>query len=254
LKIGGTKRPNASRPVATSGTTAKAYQAAATAATATVRKTDAVSLMGVPEGELTPKVRQAISTLVAEVDRMRDEIETQRQRISYLEQLADQDSMLPVVNRRAFVRELTRIVSYGDRYGAPSSVIYIDLNDLKHINDEFGHAAGDAALLKLSATLTEQVRESDVVGRLGGDEFGILLAHADAQVAGDKAAALTATIEANPLSFGAHTIPLRVAMGIHTFSGGEDPGDALAAADRAMYLQKKTTKKHADKKKAANEA
>ena len=91
--------------------------------------------------------------------------------------------MTPVINRHAFVRELTRVVSYGERYAMPSSLLYIDLNGLKQINDTYGHPAGDAALMKLATILTEQVRGSDIVGRLVGDEFGILLVHAEEAVA-----------------------------------------------------------------------
>ena len=196
MKIGGPNRAGATRPVAQSHATSAAYQAAATT---TVRKVDSVSFLGIPENELTPKVREAMSTLLAEVDTMRGEIEEQRQRISHLEELADQDSLTPVINRRAFVRELTRVVSYGERYATPSSLLYIDLNGLKQINDTYGHPAGDAALMKLATILTEQVRGSDIVGRLGGDEFGILLVHAEEAVATEKALQLTDILDSNPL-------------------------------------------------------
>ncbi len=243
MKIGGPNRAGATRPVAQSHATSAAYQAAATT---TVRKVDSVSFLGIPENELTPKVREAMSTLLAEVDTMCGEIEEQRQRISHLEELADQDSLTPVINRRAFVRELTRVVSYGERYATPSSLLYIDLNGLKQINDTYGHPAGDAALMKLATILTEQVRGSDIVGRLGGDEFGILLVHVEEAVAAEKALQLTDIIDSNPLYWESHKIPINVSFGAHTFTGGEDAGDALAAADRAMYVQKNARKANAE--------
>jgi diguanylate cyclase (GGDEF)-like protein len=177
---------------------------------------------------------------------MRDELEEQRRQISYLVDLADQDTLTPVINRRAFVRELTRIVSYGERYATPSSLLYIDLNGLKQINDTYGHAAGDAALTKLATILTEQIRGSDIVGRLGGDEFGVLLVHADEAVATEKALHLTDMIDANPLTWESHEIPINVSFGAHTFTSGIDPDDALAAADRAMYKQKNARKAAAE--------
>ena len=114
-------------------------------------------MLGIPASELTPKVQEAIARLMAEVDSMRLELDESRQRIEYLEQLADQDTLAPVANRRAFVRELTRNLSYSERYGTPSSVIYPDLNGLKRLNDTKGHAAGDAAILKVPNLLAANV-------------------------------------------------------------------------------------------------
>lgn len=199
---------------------------------------DVTSIMGIPANELTPKVHDAIVKLMAEVERLRQRVEEQTARIAYLEQLADQDTLAPVANRRAFVRELSRVMSYSARYGAPSSVIYFDLNDLKAINDTYGHAAGDAALLRVAAVLTEHVRESDLVGRLGGDEFGVVLAHADEATATEKAVQLVDRIEREPLKWQDQRIQLKLAYGTNTFRGGGNAGDALEAADRAMYARK----------------
>ena len=199
--------------------------------------------MGIPQSELTPKVQQAITTLMAEVDRMRQELDESRSRIEYLEQLADQDTLAPVANRRAFVRELSRTLSYAERYGTPSSVIYLDLNGLKQLNDTKGHAAGDAAILKVAKILASNVRESDVVGRLGGDEFGVMLSHADENSASAKAEQLAKTIADDPLEFEGETIVLEVAFGVHTIHGGGDAGAALEAADKAMYAHKTGTRK-----------
>ena len=107
---------------------------------------DQLSIMGIPEVELTPKVREAIMSLMAEVAAMRRELEVTKSELANLAKLADRDSMLPVQNRRAFVRELTRSMARVERYGNPSSIVYIDVNDLKEINDSFGHTAGDQAL------------------------------------------------------------------------------------------------------------
>ncbi|MDP6344948.1 MAG: GGDEF domain-containing protein, partial [Alphaproteobacteria bacterium] len=129
---------------------------------------DSASVMGIPEPELTPKVRQAIMTLMQEVDNLRNDLERANSRLVHLERLADQDTLVPIPNRRAFVRELSRVISYSQRYDTPASLIYFDLNNFKQINDDHGHAAGDAALLHVADTLLENLRESDAVGRLGG--------------------------------------------------------------------------------------
>ncbi len=199
---------------------------------------DTTSVMGIPEAELTPKVRQAILALMGEVERLRQELERTQARVGYLEKLADQDSLAPVANRRAFVRELTRFLSFAERYGTPSSLIYLDVDGLKKINDTYGHAAGDAALLQIANTLIANVRRSDVVARMGGDEFAVLLSHADENTATEKARAIVATIGSHPLEWSGTAIPLSLAFGVHTFTGGENTSEAIAAADRKMYNRK----------------
>jgi len=201
-------------------------------------------IMGIPDTEFTPKVRAAIMALMQEVDKLRRELQQSQQRIAYLEQLADQDSLTPIANRRAFVRELSRMMSFAERYDTPSSVIYFDVNDLKVINDSLGHAAGDAVLAEVAQTLVKNVRDSDFVGRLGGDEFGVILAYADQNVANEKATALSAAISAHPATWQGKTINISVSWGAHSFRGGDAAG-ALDAADRAMYAQKKDRAKRA---------
>lgn len=201
-------------------------------------------VMGIPEAEFTPKVRAAIMALMEEVDKLRRELQQSQQRIAYLEQLADQDSLTPVANRRAFVRELSRMMSFAERYDTPSSVIYFDVNDLKVINDSLGHAAGDAVLAEVAQTLVKNVRDSDFVGRLGGDEFGVILAYADQTVANEKATSLSTAISAHPATWQGKTINISVSWGAHSFRGGDAAG-VLDAADRAMYAQKKERAKRA---------
>jgi diguanylate cyclase (GGDEF)-like protein len=216
--------------------------AAASAPAPVAAPTDSATVLGIPAGELTPKVRDALMRLMQEVDSLRRELEQSRQRIAYLEQLADQDSLAPVANRRAFVRELSRTIAFSERYNSPSSVIYFDVNGLKPINDTYGHPAGDAALMQIADALVENVRESDIVGRLGGDEFAVILSHGDEEAAREKAETLSATIESQPLDWNGAAIPLRVSWGVYTFRGGDSAGEALAAADRAMYAHKQQRK------------
>jgi diguanylate cyclase (GGDEF)-like protein len=206
---------------------------------------DSASVMGIPEAELTPKVRTAIMTLMAEVEQLRQEIDTARKRLSQLEWVADQDSLLPVFNRRAFVRELSRVMSYSERYGTPSSVLYFDINAFKAINDNFGHAAGDAALELVTETLIQNLRESDIVGRLGGDEFGIILSHADRRTANEKAEMLAKRIGDARFVWDGQEIRLDVAYGVYSFKEGEDALRALEEADKAMYQQKNKQKMEA---------
>ena len=179
MKIG-SQRPGA--PVSRAARATGAY-AAAKSTVVSREIGDITSVMGIPAHELTPKVRAAIGELMEEVDSLRREVQIQRERADRNEKLADEDALLPVVNRRAFVRELSRNMTFAQRYGTPSSVLYFDVNNMKTVNDSFGHSAGDAVLREVAATLLDNIRNSDVVGRLGGDEFGVILAQADEDVA-----------------------------------------------------------------------
>jgi len=215
--------------------------AAAAAGSAAAR--DVVSVGGVPEAELTPNVRRAITQLMAEVEQVRHELQEARQRIDYLEKLVDQDPLMPsVYNRRAFVRELTRMMAFAHRYGVPASLVYFDVNNMKHINDAHGHAAGDAALVTMAQALVENVRTTDVVGRLGGDEMGVLLVQTDQELANHKAAELAARIEARETLWQGKVLHVTVAYGAHAFAHGDSAGEVIEAADRAMYSQKSKMK------------
>ncbi len=200
---------------------------------------DSAMVMGIPEPELTPKVRQAIMTLMQEVESLRSEVERANSRLAHMERLADQDALVPIPNRRAFVREMSRVISYNERYDAVSSLVYLDLNDFKEINDKHGHAAGDAALMHVAQVLTDNLRESDLLGRLGGDEFGVILSHTDLDQAMIKGRELAQAIQATPVDYeGAHLV-ISASYGITTFKKGEPAQEAINAADRAMYMQKK---------------
>src|SRR3546814_5112048 len=105
------------------------------------------------------------------------------------------------------------MVSFAERDGHTGRVLYFDVNNLKRINDQYGKAAGDAALKKIAEVLLANVRESDVVGRLGGDEFGVILVQVDEAGGREKAASLAALIAASPLEWGGKPVELSVAYG-----------------------------------------
>ncbi|MCW5725592.1 MAG: GGDEF domain-containing protein [Maricaulaceae bacterium] len=194
--------------------------------------------MGVPEDELTPNVQRALLSLMGEVDQLRVETERLRGRMRDLESLADHDALLPVLNRRAFLREVSKAVSLADRHGAPSALIYLDLNGFKKINDDCGHAAGDAALNHVAALLSANVRETDAVGRLGGDEFGVVLTLTPPKAAEAKAEELVRIIEAAPFVHDGCEHPLSAAWGAQALTGGIAAEKAMAEADAAMYARK----------------
>jgi len=198
-----------------------------------------LKLAGIKDDSLPPEARKAIAKLQAEREAMQRELEDARARIAQLERLADEDSLAPIANRRAFVRELSRMIAFTRRYGPPSSVIYFDVNGMKQINDTHGHPAGDAALRHVAEVLCKNVRSSDIVGRLGGDEFGVILTQTSQEQANAKAEALAQAISATPFAWGKLKISVSAAYGVYSFSGSDDAQVAIEAADKAMYKQKR---------------
>jgi diguanylate cyclase (GGDEF)-like protein len=222
--------------------TSAARATARTSDTAAVRAVpDTTEVMGIPESEFTPKVREAIMKLMAEVDTLRRELQVSHKRIENLEKLADTDALTPVPNRRAFVRELTRMMSFAERYNTPASVVFFDVDGLKQINDTHGHAAGDAAIVHVATTLSANIRDSDFVGRLGGDEFGVILPYTDQSTAAAKGATLAQAVSAKTLDWKGQQIQISVSFGAQAVMPGMDAAGALDAADRAMYVKKRRT-------------
>ncbi len=217
----------------------KAKKAAAIDAAQAVPAVDDVVIAGIPDSELTPRVRQALQSLMEEVAKLRAELAQTRVRIGELEELADTDPLVGVLNRRAFVRELNRALAMVERYGAPSSLVFVDLNDLKIINDKWGHAAGDAALSHVARILAAHIRQTDAVGRLGGDEFGIILTHADQATATEKAKSLAGHVEAESVAWRDQTFKSRISWGVVEIKKGSSADEALETADSEMYRVKR---------------
>src|ERR1700752_2635544 len=143
-------------------------------------------------GEMTDGVADIADAdrLLAEIDRLRAQIAELEQRVEQLDLLAHQDPLVCLPNRRGFMRELDRLVDRAKRYGEKAAMLYVDLDGRKMINDTFGHKAGDEAVVEGAQLLGGGGRRSDVVARIGGDEFGILLSHADEISAHDTAGRL----------------------------------------------------------------
>lgn len=196
---------------------------------------DNIVIAGIPEIELTPKVREALTALMNEVQALRAELAETTRRLSEVEQLADRDPLLDVYNRRAFVRELDRVVAMIERYDMRASLVFIDLNDLKKINDGMGHGAGDAALAHIADIVAANVRQTDVLGRLGGDEFGLLLTQADKKIAERKAEELTRAVSASPVKWKGDPFTAHVSCGVVEIVKGQNADDAMENADNAMY-------------------
>ena len=162
-----------------------------------------------------------------------------RERIEELERLVDSDTLTPLPNRRRFVREVERVVQHGRRYGALSSwVMFVDLDGLKQINDSFGHLSGDAVVVHVANILQTMVRTTDVVARIGGDEFGLLLEHIDAEAVRDKAQRLIEAVLEQPVILGGKRVRLSISIGLAELNADDDAETLIARADSAMYARR----------------
>ncbi len=234
---------NEAKPVSGAGRAERSAEAARRNPTPRRRRPgERASLPELPQTDMTPQVRSAVMGLMDELDRLKDELTAANERVSVLENMADEDPLVPVLNRRGFVRELERALAYVKRYGTEASLIYIDLDDFKTINDAHGHAAGDAALRHVAELLTVNVRRSDLVGRLGGDEFALVLHRAGLDVARGKALRLVDDIAAHPFSHDGVEIALALSVGSTDLRGGDTVTDVLDRADRQMYRHKSRRK------------
>ncbi len=218
------------KPEARRSKSAKKAKARKTAAVKAAARTP----LAVPQSER----RARTDDVKSEVRRLRAQLAKALARIDQLQAAADTDFLLEIPNRRGFERELRRAISYIQRYHAGGALIVLDVDRLKPINDNFGHAAGDQVLKAIVAVLSSQIRSSDVIGRLGGDEFAILLWNLSETAAHAKAAALEADIDRLSFEFSGRTVATGASAGVAILGPNSDVALALAKADRAMYLRK----------------
>ena len=176
--------------------------------------------------------------LAAEVERLAAALKASQTRISELEARIDVDPLTETLNRRGFERELKRSLAYVKRYGVSAALIYLDLDGFKPVNDRHGHAAGDAVLRAIAAALIRKVRTSDIVARIGGDEFVVLLWNVTEDEAAAKAAALEAAVYATPVRWSTSTLVVGASAGVTPIGPLDLPADLLARADAAMYARK----------------
>lgn len=196
------------------------------------------STLAIPQEDLTPQMRAALGHMQAQINGLKAERARLSQKLREAEDLADSDTLVPVFNRRAFVRELTRVMSFAQRYDVQASLVYFDLDGFKQVNDRFGHSAGDAVLKAVGQVLLTQIRESDLAGRVGGDEFAVILAKANQHDAQVKGAQLARAIRQTTIPYLGHSLSVGAAFGAYSFEPGDSAERALSRADEAMYANK----------------
>jgi diguanylate cyclase (GGDEF)-like protein/PAS domain S-box-containing protein len=195
-----------------------------------------------PPGE--PGWSEADHDIVA---KLADQIGIAHEQIANHEALAKQartDALTGLLNRRSFTKRLEESLAEAQRTGQPGTLVYVDLDNFKAVNDRLGHQAGDSALKGLAACLKRVARARDLVARLGGDEFALWLATADAEAATARAKVILA-LKDEIAAFSAgpdKPLGLSVGLAVHLPREPETVAELLARADTAMYQVKQAGK------------
>ncbi|HWF73954.1 MAG TPA: EAL domain-containing protein [Solirubrobacteraceae bacterium] len=175
-------------------------------------------------------------TLVSSV--IRDITERKRGE-ALLRELADRDGLTGLLNRRKFEEHLSQEVALVDRYGGEAAMLLIDIDGLKDVNDTLGHACGDEMIKNVGAVIASRLRATDIVARVGGDEFALLLPRTTEAAARAVADGLLATIRSQDLVLSGHHLRPSVSIGVAAFEAGAVASDeVMVAADLGLYEAK----------------
>ncbi len=187
---------------------------------------------------MAEKVAYTQHELTEQVERVTRELRLQKEAA---EKSARTDTLTGVASRRAFTEAGEQEMQRALRYSAPLSLVMMDLDHFKRINDAFGHAVGDAVLVAFARVVCQQVREVDTVGRLGGEEFGILLPNTDVAEAVRVTERIRLAVASSTLEANGKTIQYTASFGLATFSGHEvSLGGFMDRADVALYKAKRS--------------
>jgi diguanylate cyclase (GGDEF)-like protein len=166
-------------------------------------------------------------------------LQTLRRSQAALARLVIQDQLTNVLNARAFADRLNQELDRNRRYPRPLTLMYMDLDNFKVINDTHGHQTGDAVLRLVADAMRSSVRQADVVGRLGGDEFAVLMPETDAQLADAAAKRLVAGLR--DVFKGTPNVTASIGV-VSCAATDANTDDLLRRADQAMYDAKKAGK------------
>jgi diguanylate cyclase (GGDEF)-like protein len=187
-----------------------------------------------------PAIEAVLAKLGSEDRKVVDEALARAEKTeAQLRYIADHDSLTGLLDRRRFRSELDQYVSFTARYGGQGAVMIIDIDGLKAINDSSGHHAGDILIRRIAGIMRERVRTTDIVARLSGDEFAVLMPQTDTAGALQLGEDLRAQVAEGSASEG--DLPgATISVGITMFGGERDVGAeaVLVAADQAMYRAK----------------
>jgi two-component system cell cycle response regulator len=182
------------------------------------------------DGELVARVTAAGRTKV-----LQEELFEQTRR---LEGMIFEDALTGLANRRYILTQLGSQVSAARRHGRPLSVAIVDIDHFKAVNDLHGHLAGDRVLIAVARALGGHLRAEDQIGRLGGEEFLVVLPDTDGEAAERVTDKLRCEVAGAPVEHDGHQLGVTVSIGMATWSDDEPPEELLRRADHALYAAK----------------
>jgi diguanylate cyclase (GGDEF)-like protein len=180
------------------------------------------------------------ASLRKEIARLRRENRALSIALAEMERVAERDMLTPLFNRRYFLSALHQRIARADQQSERSVLIFADVDGLKAINDRYGHAAGDYALVEIAGRLSTMMRDGDILARIGGDEFGIVIDNVGASEARSKMRRLAEAIGGEPCEYDGHRIMLSAAFGMTSIAQGASAEELLGRADAEMYRAKRT--------------
>jgi len=191
---------------------------------------------------------QLINRVIAYAASAEQHISEQQVRIRELEALSSSDELTGLHNRRGLQDFMSITLSMAKRHREEGILAFVDLNDFKEINDRYGHEVGDNALRTFAETIKKNLRSSDFVARIGGDEFIFVLTRTNAENGLNRALAIQRESSATSISARGRRVFLNASMGVVPYNGESSFSELMNAADKAMYENKRANKKAARKK------
>lgn len=196
---------------------------------------------------LTLKNWKALSEILDYAAAAEQKIADQKIYISNLESFAATDILTGLLNRHGLENEITHALARASRYNEKSLFAYIDLDGFKHINDTYGHNAGDLMLKQVGKILSNSIRLTDSASRLSGDEFGILLSKCDIEKGKERAGYIRHNLRKITLNFQGQELHTSASMGFAVINEKSTLEQIFDLADRAMYKNKRDRKKTRNK-------
>jgi len=200
---------------------------------------DVFTVMDIPADEVTPRVQETLSQIMAEFEKLRDELSHARSHILYLEELSETHTYLPVINRRGLHRELSRMLGLGVRAGVVNTFVCFHIRNIENIRRKFGHGAAEAGLIWAAECLRALSRDTDIVGSMGGHDFGLILTMADSESASETSTAMARALEGGSFPWDAERLSLETAYGLHTFVAGDSAETVMAQADDDLLMRER---------------
>lgn len=199
---------------------------------------DAAEDVSIDLSALPAEGRAYVEGLQDEVARLNDKLAEQSRQIRELRREVIRDSLTGLLNRRGFQRVVERTLDFVRRYNSDVALIFIDMDAFKRINDTYGHGCGDRMLCHAASVIRATLRSSDVVGRIGGDEFVALLWKADEANARETATRVVAALAGTPALYEGNEISVSASVGVTTLVAGDAVDVVLDRADQDMYRAK----------------